>query len=309
MAEDIPNLTPILSDIEILARLVAEPEDEKRIFVSPLIDPKTQLGPSSLDLRLGFDLVGTRALQATHIDLTGCEARRILGEQKRRYFERQRLHPGGNFVLHPGAFLLASTLEFIRLPGDIAGRLEGRSSLGRLGLQVHATAGFVDPGFEGVLTFELINSGKLPIKVFPGMRLGQICFFHVPNVQIRYAEKSVTKYAGSVGVEFTHIDGDPEILGQTTGWYSYFQQKLTFPFTAKCRDERAISPLATGDEVEVIQMGPEEECPREIFVSIQWQDRPLAVPLSQLEPAGCTDKQTQMAVAEWRDWVAQGYEL
>ena len=188
-------------------------EDEKCIFVSPLIDVGTQLGPSSLDLRLGFDLVGTRALQATHIDLAGPEAREILREQKPRYFDRQRLDPDGNFVLHPGAFLLASTLEFIRLPSDIAGRLEGRSSFGRLGLQVHATAGFVDPGFEGVLTFELINSGKLPIKVFPGIRLGQICFFHVPDVQVPYRKKNFTKYGGGLGVEFSHIENDPEILG------------------------------------------------------------------------------------------------
>ena len=85
----------ILSDIEILARLVADPEVEKRIFVSPLIDPETQIGPSSLDLRLGFDLVGTRATQATHIDLAGREARAVLREQKRHYFDKQRLQPGG----------------------------------------------------------------------------------------------------------------------------------------------------------------------------------------------------------------------
>ena len=124
---------------------------------------------------------------------------------------RQRLDLGETYVLHPGAFLLASTLEFIRLPRDIAGRLEGRSSLGRLGLQVHATAGFVDPGFEGVLTFELINSGKLPVRVFPGMRLGQICFFHLRDVEAPYRKK-LNKYAGGLGVLFTQIEDDPEIL-------------------------------------------------------------------------------------------------
>lgn len=202
----------MLSDIEILNRLVDQ-DDKKCIFVSPLIDPPTQIGPSSLDLRLGFDLVGTRTLQETHIDLAGKEAREKLREQNPRYFDRQRLSPDGNFVLHPGAFLLASTLEFIRLPRDIAGRLEGRSSLGRLGLQVHATAGFVDPGFEGTLTFELINSGKLPIQVFPGVRLGQICFFHVPEVQVPYRRKKHSKYARRLGVELTLIENDPEILG------------------------------------------------------------------------------------------------
>jgi dCTP deaminase len=100
----------------------------------------------------------------------------------------------------------------MRLPRDIAGRLEGRSSLGRLGLQVHATAGFVDPGFEGILTFELINSGKLPVRVFPGMRLGQICFFRVPDVQALYQKKRLSKYAGGLGVVFTQIQNDPEIF-------------------------------------------------------------------------------------------------
>lgn len=212
IAEDISVRGAILSDIEILDRLV-DRDDKKCIFVSPLIDPRTQVGPSSLDLRLGFDLVGTRTLQETHIDLGGNQARKTLGEKKSRYFERQRVGPDGSFVLHPGTFLLASTLEFIRLPRDIAGRLEGRSSVGRLGLQVHATAGFVDPGFEGVLTFELINSGKLPITVFPGMRLGQICFFHVRDVQVPYRKKTFSKYGGRLGVEFTHIENDPEILG------------------------------------------------------------------------------------------------
>lgn len=210
--DDIAQPGSVLADIEILQRLV-DPDDEKCIFISPLIDPRTQLGPSSLDLRLGFDLVGTRTLEWTHIDLAGPQAGKVLREQKRRYFEEQRLDPDGNFVLHPGTFLLAATLEFVRLPGDIAGRLEGRSSLGRLGLQVHATAGFVDPGFEGVLTFELINSGKLPIRVFPGMRLGQICFFHVPDVQVPYGKKTYGKYGRSFGVKFTAIDEDPEILG------------------------------------------------------------------------------------------------
>jgi len=215
MAPYIPEPTSILSDLEILKRLVDEPK--KRIFVSPLIDPRRQIGPSSLDLRLGFEFVGTRALQVTHIDLASKRAGNDLSERKEQYFERQRLDLDETYVLHPGAFLLASTLEFIRLPGDIAGRLEGRSSLGRLGLQVHATAGFVDPGFEGVLTFELINSGKLPVTVFPGMRLGQICFFHLRDVEVPYRKKGGDKYAGGLGVLFTQVENDPEIYWESPG--------------------------------------------------------------------------------------------
>ena len=80
------------------------------------------------------------------------------------------------FILHPGEFVLASTFEFVTLPADVAARLEGKSSLGRLGLLTHSTAGFVDPGFAGHVTLELSNVATLPIKLWPGMRIGQLCF-------------------------------------------------------------------------------------------------------------------------------------
>jgi dCTP deaminase len=79
------------------------------------------------------------------------------------------------FILHPGEFALASTYEKITMPDDLAGRLEGKSSLGRLGLAVHATAGFIDPGFSGHVTLELSNLAPLPIKLWPGMKIGQLC--------------------------------------------------------------------------------------------------------------------------------------
>lgn len=88
-----------------------------------------------------------------------------------------RIEVGENepFILHPGEFALASTYEKFSLPADMAGRLEGKSSLGRLGLAVHATAGFIDPGFEGHVTLELSNVAPLPIKLWPGMKIGQLC--------------------------------------------------------------------------------------------------------------------------------------
>ncbi len=88
---------------------------------------------------------------------------------------------GEPFVLHPGEFVLASTYESISLPDDIAARVEGKSSLGRLGLLTHATAGFVDPGFEGHVTLELSNVATLPIKLWPGMKVGQLCFFRLSS--------------------------------------------------------------------------------------------------------------------------------
>lgn len=87
------------------------------------------------------------------------------------------IDPAGPFILHPGEFVLASTLEIITLPAGIAGRLEGKSSLGRLGLLTHATAGWIDPGFTGTVTLELSNVATLPVKLRPGMRIGQLCLF------------------------------------------------------------------------------------------------------------------------------------
>ena len=85
------------------------------------------------------------------------------------------------FVLHPGEFVLASTYEVVSLPDDIAGRLEGKSSLGRLGLLTHSTAGWIDPGFSGHVTLELSNVATLPIKLWPGMKIGQLCLFRTSS--------------------------------------------------------------------------------------------------------------------------------
>nr|WP_221443205.1 dCTP deaminase [Nocardiopsis algeriensis] len=85
------------------------------------------------------------------------------------------------FILHPGEFVLASTYEAVTLPDDIASRLEGKSSLGRLGLLTHSTAGFIDPGFSGHVTLELSNVATLPIKLYPGMRIGQLCMFRLSS--------------------------------------------------------------------------------------------------------------------------------
>lgn len=85
------------------------------------------------------------------------------------------------FVLHPGEFVLGSTFERVTLPDDVAARLEGKSSLGRLGLLTHSTAGFIDPGFSGHVTLELSNVATLPIKLWPGMKIGQLCFFRLSS--------------------------------------------------------------------------------------------------------------------------------
>ncbi|MBI4717041.1 MAG: dCTP deaminase [Planctomycetes bacterium] len=197
----------LLSDLQILERLVRD--DPECIFVSPLIDPVLQLGPSSLDVRIGSEIKTPRVIGSTCIDLTasGEEIERQISQ----YFETRRVSPEEAFVLHPGEFALASTLEFIRLPRDIAARLEGRSSYGRLGIEVHSTAGFVDPGYDGNLTFELKNSGKLPVKLRPGLRVAQLCFFTVNDVQVPYNLRPQSKYGGLQGVGLSRIHLDMEV--------------------------------------------------------------------------------------------------
>ncbi|HVE75359.1 MAG TPA: dCTP deaminase [Actinomycetota bacterium] len=105
------------------------------------------------------------------------------------------------FILHPGEFVLGSTLEWVQLPNDIAGRLEGKSSLGRLGLVTHSTAGFVDPSFEGHLTLELSNLANLPITLYPGMKIGQIAFFKLTSpAEAGYGSEQLrSKYQGQRG--------------------------------------------------------------------------------------------------------------
>jgi dCTP deaminase len=108
---------------------------------------------------------------------------------------------GNPFILHPGEFVLGSTSEYIRLPSDLVARLEGKSSLGRLGLLIHSTAGVVDPGFEGHLTLELSNVANLPITIYPGMKIGQISFCQLTSeAEHPYgSEKIGSKYHGQRG--------------------------------------------------------------------------------------------------------------
>ena len=105
------------------------------------------------------------------------------------------------FVLHPGEFVLGATFEVVSLPDDVAARLEGKSSLGRLGLLTHSTAGFIDPGFSGHVTLELSNVATLPITLWPGMKIGQLCFFRLTSAaEHPYgSEKYGSRYQGQRG--------------------------------------------------------------------------------------------------------------
>jgi len=128
--------------------------------------------PSSIDVRLDRWFRVFRNMQYTHIDPA---------EQQDDLTELVETPDKSPFVLHPGEFVLGSTLEQVTLPDDLAGRLEGKSSLGRLGLLTHSTAGFIDPGFSGHVTLELSNVANLPITLWPGMKIGQLCLFRLSS--------------------------------------------------------------------------------------------------------------------------------
>jgi dCTP deaminase len=184
----------VLSDWEIVQALLGG-----KIIITPLLNAKKQIGASSVDVRLGTEFKLIRIVKQTHFDLSVTVEE--IKEQVREYTEVVHVEPMNPFILHPNEFALASTLEYIILPNDIAGRLEGRSTWGRVGLQVHSTAGLVDPGFQGTLTFELHNMGKLPLPLYPGVRIAQISFHLCQPVSESYIEKSGAKYARSTGTK------------------------------------------------------------------------------------------------------------
>lgn len=139
--------------------------EEERIVINPY-DPQ-QVQPSSYDLRLGdsFRVFNNHRISA--IDLR---------DMPDNLTEEVAIEGDEPFVIHPGEFCLGRTLEWVELPDDVVARVEGKSSLGRLGLIVHATAGFVDPGWKGTLTLELNNLTRVPIKLYPGLPIGQLSF-------------------------------------------------------------------------------------------------------------------------------------
>ncbi|MFJ9693118.1 dCTP deaminase [Kitasatospora sp. NPDC101183] len=155
----------LLSDKDIRTEI-----DLGRVVVDPY-DP-AMIQPSSIDVRLDRFFRVFENHKYPHID-----------PSEEQPDLTRLVEPDGDeaFILHPGEFVLASTYEVITLPDDVASRLEGKSSLGRLGLLTHSTAGFIDPGFSGHVTLELSNVATLPIKLYPGMKIGQLCLFRLSS--------------------------------------------------------------------------------------------------------------------------------
>jgi dCTP deaminase len=175
----------LLSDRDILTEIEAH-----RIRVEPY--DETMIQPSSIDIRLDRFFRVFENHKYPHIDPAADQS------DLTRQVEPEGQEP---FILHPGEFVLGSTYEVVSLPDDLAARVEGKSSLGRLGLLTHATAGFVDPGFSGHVTLELANVATLPIKLYPGMKIGQLCFFRLssPSLHPYGSEKYGSRYQGQRG--------------------------------------------------------------------------------------------------------------
>jgi dCTP deaminase len=155
----------LLSDRDILAEI-----DAGRVGLDPF--ERSMIQPSSIDVRLDKFFRVFDNHKYPHIDPAADQS---------DLTREVEVDGGETFVLHPGEFVLGSTYETVSLPDDVAARLEGKSSLGRLGLLTHSTAGFIDPGFSGHVTLELANVATLPIKLYPGMKIGQLCFFRLSS--------------------------------------------------------------------------------------------------------------------------------
>jgi dCTP deaminase len=191
----------ILADRDIRDRLGDD------LVIEPLEDLDIQLQPASVDLRLGREFLEFRR---TNIPCIHPDSEREVDE----YVRETRVEAGDEFVLHPGDFVLGTTMERVEIPPDLIAHVEGRSSLGRLAVVVHATAGLCDPGYRGQITLELSNLGSAPVALTPGMRISQLTFTELSSPAERpYGSERGSKYQDQDGPQASRIGGDREFGG------------------------------------------------------------------------------------------------
>jgi dCTP deaminase len=188
-------VTSVLSDGTI-RRLIAD----GHVRVEPFDD--TMVQPASIDLRLGSSFRVFHNHRIGAIDLA---------DPPKNLTEHVEIDDGESFVIHPGEFVLGRTQEHVELPDDVVARIEGKSSLGRLGLIVHATAGFVDPGFKGTLTLEITNLTRVPIILWPGKPIAQLSFMALDRPAERpYGHPDLgSHYHGQVEATESRYEGGP----------------------------------------------------------------------------------------------------
>lgn len=184
----------ILSDRDIRAWLA-----RGALAIEPLADERLQIQPASVDLRLGEEFLVYHRAQFTVLDPRDPD--NIAAAMTRVHVARNSA-----FVLHPGEFALGTTMERVRMPPDLVGMVDGRSSIGRLAVVVHATAGLIDPGFQGQITLELSNIGALPVKLYPGMRVCQIVLHTMTSpAELPYGAERGSQYNHQCGPQPSRI--------------------------------------------------------------------------------------------------------
>jgi len=204
----------ILSDGDILRRL-----EEGDLVIEPLDDPDLQIQPASVDCRLGREFLEFKRTNIPYIHPDR-------GNEVEDYVSEKTVMPDGEqttlgdddgegeFILHPGDFVLGTTVERVEIPPDLIAHVEGRSSLGRLAIVIHATAGIIDPGYRGQITLELSNLGSAPVALRPGMRISQLTFTELKNPSKRpYGSERGSKYQDQTGPQASRIGGDDEFAG------------------------------------------------------------------------------------------------
>jgi len=193
----------ILSDADIRRRLEAGD-----LVVEPIDDPELQIQPASIDLRLGREFL---EFQRANIPCIHPDSEQEVHE----YVTETTVEEGDAFILHPGDFVLGTTKERVEIPPDLLANVEGRSSLGRLAVVVHATAGVVDPGYRGQITLELSNLGTAPVALKPDTRVSQLVFTELKTPADRpYGSGRGSKYQDQRGPQASRIQGDEEFGGE-----------------------------------------------------------------------------------------------
>lgn len=195
----------LLNDYQI-KNLIAK-KDDTSIKIIPIINFEKQLGTTSFDIRLGTSFEVYHTNQYGIIDFTDEHT------TKETSFNSSRIDKDflESLTIMPGQFILGHSMEYLKLPDNMSADLEGRSSFARLGIEIHMTAGFVDPGFEGVLTFEIYNAGPTPVKLFPGLRVAQLRFMPIDKPSKTYGNRHGAKYKGLLEHHISKQSKDYEI--------------------------------------------------------------------------------------------------
>lgn len=190
----------ILSD-----KTIKEYLEEGKIVIDPLKNEQ-QIQPSSVDMRLGDEFKVFKVIRKPYIDPKD-------EEDIAEYMESSTVPEGEAFIIHPNEFALATTQEYVKVPDDLVARVEGRSSMGRLGVTMHVTAGYVDPGFEGRITLEISNIGAMPVALYPGQRVCQLVFETMTTpAELPYGHpKRNSKYMKQLKPESSRVKLDYEL--------------------------------------------------------------------------------------------------